>query len=82
MVTGLDKFAEHFGDYSDRYVLIGGAAAWLVLGEAGVDPRATRDLDIVLCIEALDPEFAEAFWKFAKEGGYEINCNLFLDEHL
>jgi hypothetical protein len=72
MVTGLDTFAAHFGDYADRYVLIGGAAAWLVLDEAGIDPRATRDLDIVLCIEALDPEFAKVFWQFVKEGQYEI----------
>jgi hypothetical protein len=72
MVTGLDTFAEHFGDYADRYVLIGGAAAWLVLDEAGINPRATRDLDIVLCIEALDAEFAKAFWQFVKEGQYEI----------
>jgi len=72
MVTGLDKFAEHFGDYADRYALIGGAAAWLVLDEAGINPRATRDLDIVLCIEALDPGFALAFWQFVQEGRYEI----------
>lgn len=43
MVVGLDKFAEHFADYRDRYILIGGAATWLVLDEAGIDPRATQE---------------------------------------
>lgn len=72
MVVGLERFAEHFAAYQDRYLLIGGAASWLVLDEAGMDPRATKDLDIVLCVEALDPEFAAVFWEFIRQGGYEI----------
>ena len=71
MVVGLNKFSTHFAGYQDRYVLIGGAASWLVLDEAGLDPRATRDLDIVLCLEALDPEFGDAFWEFVKAAEYE-----------
>lgn len=71
MVVGLDKFSAHFAGHRDHYVLIGGAAAWLVLDEAGLEPRATKDLDIVLCIEALDAEFVRAFWDFVKAGGYE-----------
>jgi len=71
MVVGLDKFSAHFAGYRDRYVLIGGAAIWLVLDEAGIDPRATKDLDIVLCLEALDPEFGDAFWEFVKAAEYE-----------
>lgn len=70
MVVGLDKFAAHFADYRESYVLIGGAAAWLVLDEAGIEPRATKDLDIVLCVEVLDPAFGEAFWEFIRAGGY------------
>ncbi|MHB8811364.1 MAG: hypothetical protein ACYC9M_15345 [Desulfobulbaceae bacterium] len=46
MVVGIDTFAAHFAGYQDRYVLIGGAATWLVLDEAGITPRATMDLDI------------------------------------
>lgn len=72
MVRGLDRFREHFDPYKDRYVLIGGVAVWLTLDEAGLDARATRDLDIVLCIEALDAEFAEHFWAFVKAGGYKL----------
>jgi len=72
MVVGLDKFAAHFADYRDRYILIGGAATWLVLDEAGIEPRATQDLDIVLCLEALDREFVKAFWRFIELGKYDI----------
>lgn len=72
MAVGLDRFGEHFADYTDRYVLIGGSAAWLVLDEAGLDPRATKDLDIVLCIEALDPAFGRTFWDFVRAGQYEL----------
>jgi hypothetical protein len=72
MVVGLEKFAAHFADYRDRYILIGGAATWLVLDEAGIEPRATKDLDIVLCVEVLDADFGAAFWEFIQAGGYEI----------
>lgn len=54
MVRGLDVFRRHFADFTDRYVLIGGVAATLAMEEAGLDFRATKDLDLVLIIEALD----------------------------
>ena len=72
MVRGLNRFRDYFADHKDCYVLIGGAALWLVLDEAGLEPRATRDLDIVLSIEALDSQFAALFWHFVNEGGYQI----------
>jgi len=72
MVVGLDVFGAHFGDYKDRYVLIGGAASWLVLDAAGLEPRATKDLDIVLCVEALDPAFGRVFWEFIQAAGYKV----------
>ncbi|MDD4350457.1 MAG: hypothetical protein PHF70_15220 [Opitutales bacterium] len=71
MVKGIDSFRTHFTAYSYNYVLIGGTAATLAMEEVGADFRATKDLDIVLCIEALDGEFAQAFWKYVKAGGYE-----------
>lgn len=72
MVIGLDLFKEHFRPYADRYVLIGGAACELALDEAGLSFRATKDLDIVLCIEALDRTFVEAFWEFVRAGKYKV----------
>ena len=46
MVKGLDLFREHFADYSDSYVLIGGAACNMHEDIADQEPRATKDLDI------------------------------------
>ncbi len=72
MVRGLDLFREHFKDFTDRYVLIGGTACDLIMSDVGLQFRATKDLDIVLCIESVDPEFAREFWAFVKAGQYEI----------
>ncbi len=72
MVRGLDVFREHFAGHADQFVLIGGTAATLAMQEAGLEFRATRDLDIVLPIEALSPTFGEVFWSFVEAGGYEI----------
>ena len=68
MVRGLDLFIEHCKEFSDQYVLIGGAACDLALEEMGVGFRATRDLDIVLCAEALTRSFVEALWAFIRAG--------------
>jgi len=71
MVRGIDQFRAHFEGFNDRYVLIGGAACYLAMEEAGLDFRVTKDLDIVLCVEALDAEFVSVFWDFVKKGGYQ-----------
>ncbi|MDN4499563.1 hypothetical protein QYE73_19950 [Pseudomonas mosselii] len=71
-VRGLTLFGQHFSRYRDQYVLIGGVASSLVMDEAGVSFRTTKDLDIVLVIEALDSQFVAAFWAFVHSGGYQI----------
>lgn len=48
MVRGLDLFRETFAAYADQYLLIGGTAASLTMEDAGLQFRATKDLDIVL----------------------------------
>lgn len=72
MVRGLDVFQKYFAAYHAHYVLIGGTAATLVMEEAGIDFRATKDLDIVLYVEALTPDFGRVLWKFIEDGKYEI----------
>ena len=72
MVKGLDVFQNWFADHVDQYVLIGGTAASLTMEEAGLDFRATKDLDIVLHVEALTPQFGQTFWRFVEAGGYGI----------
>lgn len=70
MVYGIDKFKEYFGDYTGQYVFIGGTACSILLEEIGTDFRATKDLDIVLIIEALHGDFINTFWRFIEDGGY------------
>jgi len=70
MVKGLDTFWKYFADYEEQYVLIGGAACDILFESNEVNFRATRDLDMVLIVEALTPEFGEKFWKFIVDGKY------------
>ena len=71
-IRGLEVFGQHFRDYRDQFVLIGGVASLLAMEEAGQPFRATKDLDVVLVIEALNTEFVCAFWDFIRAGGYAI----------
>lgn len=71
-IRGLEIFTQHFAAHQDQYVMIGGVAAWLTMDEAGASFRATKDLDIVLVMEALDKRFVAHFWDFIKAGGYQI----------
>ena len=70
MVKGLDIFRKYFKGYENQYVLIGGAACDIVFESNDTVFRATRDLDMVLIVEALTPEFGEKFWEFIQEGKY------------
>ncbi len=70
MVKGLDIFRAYFKDYANNYILIGGAACDEQMSEAGLTFRATKDLDIILIVEALNAEFVTAFWKFVTSGKY------------
>ncbi|MFK2891356.1 hypothetical protein ISS98_09500 [Dyella flagellata] len=40
--------------------------------QAGLEFRATKDLDVVLHVEVLTPAFGEKFWAFVKAGGYQV----------
>ncbi len=69
-MKGLDRFREHFAGFENQYVLIGGAACDIVMTDAGLDYRLTKDLDIVLCVEALETAFLERLGAFLEAGGY------------
>ena len=71
MVPGMEIFKEYFAEYSDQYVLIGGSACDLEFDEIGQAFRPTKDIDMVLIVDALTVEFARAFWRFIKAGDYE-----------
>ena len=71
MVTGIDRFREWFRGYEEQYAIIGGAACDLLMSEDGMDFRATKDIDLVLIVEAITPDFGKQFWQFVKDAGYE-----------
>ncbi len=71
MVEGLRRFTKHFEGLEDAYVLIGGAACDLWLSERALPFRATKDLDVVIIVEAINDEFFTRFWKFIQAGQYE-----------
>lgn len=69
-MVGLDKFKEAFEAYSNNYVIIGGTACEITLKDTGMRPRATHDIDMIVIIENMTPEFGSRFWDFIHEGGY------------
>lgn len=71
MVKGLDIFRERFSGFEGSFILIGGAACDLWFDQLSQPFRATRDLDLVLLIEVLSPEFVKAMRGFIAEGGYQ-----------
>jgi hypothetical protein len=71
MIGGIDTFRNYFRDYKEQYVLIGGAACDIIFDEIDTAFRITKDLDIVLIVETLTPEFGIQLWKFINDGGYE-----------
>ena len=70
MVKGIQRFVQHFKGFEDSYILIGGAACDLWLADHGLRFRVTKDLDLVLVVEALRPAFFERFWAFIVAGRY------------
>ena len=72
MGTEINSFIEKFKDYTDCYTVIGGTACDILMTEAGTDFRATKDIDMILIMEARYKEFAHIFWEFIKEGEYRF----------
>lgn len=82
MVRGIEKFQYHFREFTDKYVIIGGTACDIAMNELDLKFRATKDIDIVLCLETIDTQFVIAFWDFIRAGGYKnrqksSNLNIF-----
>jgi hypothetical protein len=72
MVRGLETFRIFFKDFADNYVIIGGTACNELVENNDLNPRATKDIDAILIIEALSDDFVRRFWEFIREGKYEL----------
>ncbi|MDC7287076.1 hypothetical protein NXH76_04635 [Blautia schinkii] len=71
MVAGFESFKNWFWGYEKEYVIIGGTACDMLLSENERDFRVTKDIDMVLIVEAITPDFARKFWDYVIEAGYE-----------
>src|SRR5665213_1334632 len=71
MVRGLDTYKKYFEAFPENYVIIGGTACDVIIEDAGFIPRATKDIDIILIVEALTTDFVKQFWQFIQDGKYE-----------
>lgn len=71
MVNGLEHLLAHLAGLENHFILIGGTACDLWLGDFGLPFRATKDLDIVLIADSLPQAFFERFWAFIREGQYQ-----------
>ena len=69
-MEGLDKFREAFKDFSDNYVIIGGTACDITMTGTEVRARATHDIDMIIVVERMTPQYGERFWQFIREAGY------------
>jgi len=65
-------FREHFAEYRKAFVLIGGVACHEWLAAQGLEFRATKDMDMVLIVEALDSGFVKRFREFIEAGKYQV----------
>ncbi len=70
-VKGLEKFKVYFSDFKENYVIIGGTACSVILRNADMKPRATKDIDMILVVERMTPEFGRQFWQFIRDGNYK-----------
>ena len=46
-----------------------------------VEFRITKDIDMILIMEATFPEFAKVFWEYVLEGGYRMGWKNSVEAH-
>lgn len=70
-VYGLERFSEYMEGFEDCYAIIGGTACDIILSDADLDFRATKDIDVILLVESRLPEAAAAVWRLVRDGCYD-----------
>lgn len=67
-IKGIETFKKYFSGFCENYIIIGGTACSIILRDATMRPRATKDIDMILVVEHMTPEFGRQFWQFIKDG--------------
>ena len=70
IISRFQSLKEWLRGYEDSFTVIGGTACSLIMNESGADFRATKDVDIVIILEALNEDFGQRFWEYIKEAEY------------
>lgn len=81
MIRGFESFRRQFKNYPDCYTIIGGTACDILMSEEDLSFRATKDIDMILILEAREEEFAEVFWDYIRTGGYRCGWKNSDDAH-
>lgn len=68
-----EKIRQYLGQYTSNYVIIGGTALGINIENAGLIPRSTKDIDMIVICEAINADYVKAFWKLIKDGGYKVS---------
>lgn len=71
MVNGLNSFREFFGEYKESFVILGGTACDEWFTEANFRFRGTKDIDLVILLEARNEAFFARLWEYLKLGEYQ-----------
>ena len=71
IIGRIQSFKKWFEGYENNFVIIGGTACSLIMSEEEVDFRLTKDVDMVLLIEALNADFGKRFWEYILEAEYQ-----------
>jgi hypothetical protein len=72
MVKGLQRLKDHFRNDHGSFVVIGGVACEVWMTSKSLPFRATKDVDMVLVLEALNAGFVRKFWAFINAGKYQL----------
>lgn len=74
MLTGFDKFSEVMRNHREHFVVIGGTACEAALENSGITRQhVTKDIDMVIVMERLAPDFITQLWHFLVEGEYKAS---------
>ncbi len=68
-VIGMEAFKRSFEGYEDCYTIIGGTACDILMSEAQLDFRATKDIDMIILLEDRYQKFAQKFWSGGRVKG-------------
>lgn len=71
MVRGLLEFCRFFQDCKESFVILGGAACDEWFSQENFQFRTTKDIDLVIILEAQNQLFFSKLWEFLRLGGYK-----------